>query len=396
MPTIPSNENVSSNFRFTKASLTSALAAFVEHGDPAKDQLDCYDTEAIGLVAVLYRKSKRINFRSRYTFGHRRLSEPLGDLSPAFSVEQARLACAKVRLQAVQGTDPRAGKQAGMTFAELVTEHYFPITRNRKRSHKDDVQKYERWLCSRFGGKPIAAVTSAEIVTFLDMLQATEKLAAATVNRYLALLKAIFRFALEEGVISRNPTKNVRPLVERNERKRFLNAQERQAFVSACNEDENRHAAALFMLLLYTGARLGEALDAKLQDVDLNSATWFLPMTKAGKSAHVHLSDAAVSMLRGVIGTRKSGFLFPGKDPAKAMTRPAKALARISARAGLVDFHIHDLRRTWASVAVNAGVPLFTVSKVLRHASPAITAARYAHLQDKTLVEANNLVAQLI
>lgn len=122
--------------------------------------------------------------------------------------------------------------------------------------------------------------------------------------------------------------------MERNERKRFLNAQERQAFVSACNEDENRHAAALFMLLLYTGARLGEALDAKLQDVDLNSGTWFLPMTKAGKSAHVHLSDAAVSMLRGVIGTRKSGFLFPGKDPAKAMTRPAKALARISARAG--------------------------------------------------------------
>src|SRR5471032_581604 len=186
----------STHFRFTKSSLQAAAAWFSTHGDKKKDQLDCYDTDCVGLIAVLYR-SGRINFRSRPILHKRRISLALDDYSIHNSVEQARLKCMAARLQAAQGIDPRAANRAGITFGELCTDHYFPAVSNRKRSIKDDIQKFDRWLSQRFGHLPLAAIKSADIVAFLDLLRDQEGLTPATVNRYLALIKAVWRYAVE-------------------------------------------------------------------------------------------------------------------------------------------------------------------------------------------------------
>lgn len=325
-----------------------------------------------------------------------RLSLALGDYSSQFTVEQARLECVANRLQTAKGIDPRDANRVGITFGQLWTQHYFPAVKNRKRSIKDDVQKYERWLSSEFGHMPLAAIKSSNIVAFLDVLREREELSPATVNRYLALLKAIWRHAVENDLHPKSPAKHIRPLLELNIRTRVLDPAERLAFKEACKRESNRAAATLFMLLFLTAARLGEALAAKVQDIDLDTGVWYLPMTKSGKAAHICLSSVTLQLLPEVIGKRKAGYLFPGRDSAKPMTRPAKAFERICNDAGIAAFTIHDLRRTWASIAVNAGVPLFTVSKALRHSSPNVTAARYAHLQDKALIDANNLVGALV
>jgi integrase len=393
MPPKTNTHHFSTKFCFTKASLTAASTHFLANSD--KDQLDCYDTKCVGLVAVLYR-SGRINFRARPILHKQRLSLALGDYSAQFTVEQARLACAAARLQAAQGIDPRARSSIGLTFGIVWSDHYYPAEKARKRSIKDDVQKIERRLLPEFGNMPLTAIKSSHIVAFLDMLREREQLLPATVNRYLALLKAIFRYAVENDFLAKSPAKHIRPLLEANIRTRVLNSDERVAFKAACEREKNLAAALLFMLLYLTAARLGEALAAKVEDVDLESGVWYLPMTKSGKAAHICLSSAATDLLRGAIGTRKAGYLFPGKDPAKPMTRPAKAFERICASAGINGFTIHDLRRNWASLAVNAGVSLYTVSKALRHSSPNVTAARYAHLQDQALIDANNLVGALV
>lgn len=393
MPPETNSPSFSTKFGFTKASLSAAQNWFLTSSD--KDQLDCYDTKCVGLIAIIYRGG-RISFRSRLILHKQRLSVALGEYSSQFTVEQARSACAAARLQAAQGTDPRAASRVGITFCQLWAEHYYPAVRNRKRSIKDDVQKFEHRLSSAFGHMPLAAIKSSNIVAFLDMLREQEQLSPATVNRYLALLKAIWRHAVENDLHPKSPAKHIRPLPEQNIRTRVLNLEERSAFKDACERENNRAAASLLMLLALTAARLGEALGARVQDIDLNSGVWYLPRTKSGKAEHICLSSAALKLLREVIGTRESGYLFPGKDPAKPMTRPAKAFERICASAGIIAFTIHDLRRTWASIAVNAGVPLLTVSKALRHSSPNVTAARYAHLQDQALIDANNLVSGLV
>lgn len=392
MPPEPYVTKYATHFRFTKASLLAARAWYLSNG--TTDQLDCYDTECVGLIAVIYR-SGRINFRSRPSLHKRRISVTLDDYSAQNTVEQVRLKCVAARLQASQGNDPRAASRIGITFGELCANHYFPAVEKRKRSVKDDHQKVDRWLTRRFGHMPLAAIKSSDNVAFLDMLSDKEGLSPATVNRYLALLKAIWRYAVENELHPTSPAKHIRPLPECNARTRFLDRAECLAFKATC-EREGTPAAMLFMLLLLTAARLGEGLAAKIEHISLDDGVWYLPMTKAGKPAHICLSDAAVDLLRGLIGERKTGYIFPGKNPSKPMTRPAKTFDRICASAEISNFTIHDLRRTWASVAVNAGVPLFTVSKALRHSSPNVTFARYAHLQDQTLTDANNLVGALV
>lgn len=113
-------------------------------------------------------------------------------------MDQARSACADVRLAVSQGIDPHAEKRKNITFAELFTDVYTPVA-ERKRSWKDDVQKFERWLRNRFGSMLVSSVTSGRIAEFLKMLEEKEKLAPATINRYRALLSAMFRVAIDEG-----------------------------------------------------------------------------------------------------------------------------------------------------------------------------------------------------
>jgi integrase len=393
MPPETNTYHFSTKFCFTKASLGAASTWFLANSD--KNQLDCYDTKCVGLVAVLYR-SGRINFRARPILHKQRLSLALGDYSVQFTVERARLACAAARLQAAQGIDPRAPSRIGLTFNQVWSDHYYPAVKVRKRSIKDDVQKVDRWLSREFGHMPVAAIKSSHIVAFLDMLREREQLSPATVNRYLALVKALLRFAVENDLLAKSPAKHIRPLPEANIQTRVLNSAERAAFKVACERETNRAAAVLFMLLYHTAARLGEALAAKVEDIDLENRVWYLPMTKSGKAGQICLSSAALDMLLEAIGNRKSGYLFPGKDPAKPMTRPAKAFDRICASAGIDGFTIHGLRRNWASIAVNAGVPLYTVSKVLRHSSINVTAVHYAHVQDQALIDANHLVGELL
>jgi integrase len=285
-------------------------------------------------------------------------------------------------------------RRKGILFKELFLEHFVPHNYD-KRSLKDDVQKYDLRLKARFGEMAIAFIQPFDLTSFLRDLRVLHKLSPASINRYLALVKATFRFAVQNDFIAKSPAQYLKPLLESNVRSRTLGEDERGRFVAACNE-ESGQAGRLLLLLVITGARLGEALGAKVTDIDLPGRTWFLPMTKAGKADRIFLSTATVALLREIIGNRRSGFLFLGKEGSKPMTRPAKAFARICARAGIENFRIHDLRRTWATAAINNGVPLHTVATALRHASPHITAKRYAFLQDKELIHAHEVVGQLM
>jgi integrase len=358
-----------------------------------KSQLDCYDTDSKGLIAVIYRDGS-INLRSRLPFRGKRLSIPHGTLSQLFTVDQARLANAAARLKIAQGVDPRMLSPKEMLFGEFFTGLF--VKQNRaKRSLRDDIQKYNLRLAARFGHLPLSSIRQCDLVEFLHELQDRCGLSPATVNRYLALFKAIFRLAVENDLLSKSPARYIKPLLEKNIRTRALGQSEWLSFVAACKAEAGP-SGALLQLLALTGARLGEISAAKVEHVDFSSNSLFLPMSKAGRAANIVLSSAAVAVMREVVGKRRSGYLFPGKDASKPLSRPAKAFARICERAGLENLHIHDLRRTWATTAINNGVPIHTVATALRHASSHMTAKRYAFLHDKALIEAHEVVGRLM
>ena len=88
-------------------------------------------------------------------------------------------------------------------------------------------------------------------------------------------------------------------------------------------------------------------------------------------------------------------YLFPGRTPGKPLNNPIKGFHRILKAAGIENLRIHDLRHSFASLAVNNGATLYEVQHLLGHASPQTT-QRYAHLADERLRQVSGAVGAVV
>lgn len=140
-------------------------------------------------------------------------------------------------------------------------------------------------------------------------------------------------------------------------------------------------------LLLYTGCRVRELLDARWENVDLERRVWFIPTSKTGKSRHVPVSQAAVDAVAAPPRFKDCPWLVPNPDTLQPFVSIKHAWQGPRKAAGLPGSRIHDLRHSAASFMLNSGVDLFAVGKVLGHASYQST-QRYSHLANDTLLAA--------
>jgi integrase len=204
----------------------------------------------------------------------------------------------------------------------------------------------------------------------------------ATVNRFLQDLRAAYNLARRNGKVERNPVADVRLLRENNKRTRELSADEEARLLAALDPAGRRKGTAdlraFVRLTVETGLREGEACALREEDVDWTAGFAALPETKAGEKQHVPLSPEALAILRSL--EPRGGYFFAWPDG-----RPwspgfvTHALGKAIRRAGIPDLRPHDLRHTFACRRLRAGVDLFTVSRLLRHASTAMS-ERYVHL----------------
>ena len=140
--------------------------------------------------------------------------------------------------------------------------------------------------------------------------------------------------------------------------------------------DDDINVRAAFLLLLSTGMRRGEVLKARWTNLDRPQASLFLPTSKSNKARSVPLSSFALAVVKALPRQDDSDYLFPGRKRNPHLTNIAKAWNRIRKRAGTPDLRAHDLRRTFATLAIRAGWSQDMVGRVLGHANPAMT-ARY-------------------
>ena len=174
-------------------------------------------------------------------------------------------------------------------------------------------------------------------------------------------------------------------------RTRHLDPEEQKLLVNACDVDFKRMVIAA----LFTGARYQELAKLKKQDVNLEKQTvYFGPYGKVkGKTRFVHLTDEATEWFRGqiegknalnLVFTRKSYRYFKnrgdGSDGVWNDSDQGYYMQKAYEKAGISKVLFHELRHTYASQLVMAGVPLKFVAEQLGHSSTAMVEKHYGHL----------------
>ena len=210
----------------------------------------------------------------------------------------------------------------------------------------------------------------------------------ASVNREMSCLHHLFRKAVEWQLLERSPFDRGRSLnlKENNKRMRFLNEGEIESLLSACAP----HLKPIVETAILTGMRRGEILSLKWDQV--RGGFIYLEKTKTNEARQIPISDALEAIFRDI--RRRDGlryeyvFTFRGRPIERDLHVGFGAALK---RAGLVDFHFHDLRHTFASQVILNGGSLKHVQELLGHKSMTMT-LRYSHLSQDDKRKAVNLL----
>jgi integrase len=354
-----------------------------------KRKLDLWDTHIRGLVLEVRASGGRtFYFRYQDAYGRQRQHKicAYGDLT----IDKVRKEAQRLRSEVVLGGDPagkKEEKKAIPTYGAFVQRH-LEHARTYQRSF-DTLEGYARnHIVPRWGKLLMSEITQPDVAKWLAE-KSKEGLAPATVEKIRVIMGKSFQLAIEWNVpgVTRNPTHGIKRPPINNARDRYLTASEAHLLKLAVATSRNTQLKYIVGLLLLTGARVSELLNAEWRHIDLEGRRWLIPTSKTGKPRHVPLSQAALDLINAVPRFDRCPYLLPNPKTGKPFTDIKHPWQTARHAAGLPGLRIHDLRHSAASFMINAGVDLFAVGRVLGHADHKST-LRYSHLSDDTLQKA--------
>jgi len=367
----------------------------VDGFEPQAKAYTVRDKDLSGFSVRVYPAGKRAFF-FRYRVGGGRgaaIREPkLGDYGP-MTVDQARGLAKDWAAEVRRGGDPSAARQMqrdAPTMSQLF-DRYLAAAQKRKKasSLRNDTRMIEKQLRPKFGRLKVKDVKRKQVRAYHESLAGTPYEA----NRRLALFSKVFSFAADElEWIARgdHPVKGIQKFKE-TARRRFLSQQEikrlGQALAKAETGELSRsvtvHAVAMLRLLALTGARHGEILKLRWDEVDLGRGCLELEDSKTGRKT-IQLPPAARKILSELPRLHDNPHVIVGAKPGSHLVNIKDSWAAIRQEADLVDVRIHDMRHTFASHGARSGMSLPLIGALLGHTSSQTT-QRYAHLSDDPL-----------
>ncbi|MGA2639106.1 tyrosine-type recombinase/integrase [Methylocella sp.] len=360
-----------------------------------KDREVLWDDAVCGFGVVAFPSGKKVYVAQCRQNGRSRRSNigEHGRLTP----EQARSEAKKLLGLVETGADPISERKAALgvrTFKD-VAEDFLSLhvaTKRKGRTGGEYRRIIETTINPAIGSKRITDVRRSDIARLHGKLVATPYAA----NMTLAIVSALWNWAAkrDEVVATANPAIGIERYPEQG-RERYLTPAELARLGDALRETQiDPFAAAAIRLLILTGARLREILDAKWDHVDYERGVIFLEDSKTGKKP-VYLSAAALAVLAEIPRVDGNPYIVPGAKAGKPRAGLAKPWAAICKAAGLVGVRRHDLRHTFASTGAGASMGLPIIGKLLGH-TQAATTHRYAHLDADPLRRAVDTIGATI
>jgi|HubBroStandDraft_1064217.scaffolds.fasta_scaffold01793_15 integrase len=302
--------------------------------------------------------------------------------SDALTLEQARRRARSYFGTAADGKDPRSSidqMRATPTVRELAESYVNGHAKLKKRTWKTDEAYLNQLLIPRFGAHLASSITRADIANIHTDIG---KKHPYTANRFISIIRKMYNVGCHLGMIPeeiRNPGTEIVPFAEKK-RRRYVTPAEMPSLVAAIDEDPNVFAGHALWLLLLTGVRRSEILNAKWSDVDWDNRTLYIGKTKNGDPVLAPLSRAAIARLNMISRPDDNPYIIRGDIPGEPLVYLDAMWRRIRKKTGYHDLRIHDLRRTVGSWLVRDGASLHLVGAVLNHKDQKTTAG-YAYFQ---------------
>lgn len=255
-------------------------------------------------------------------------------------------------------------------------------------------QSFARRVFPCVGTTPVDEVSRADLLAILDDCKAEGKL--RTANVLFTDLRQMLAFAVERQIIDHNPLDGIKRSKiggKAVERDRYLKDDELRTLLGALPHARlNRRTATAIKLILSTAVRVGEAMSAKWEHVDLEARTWYLPDTKNQRDHTIHLSDFARAQFVDLKSLREAGsdgkllpWVFPNRagdgpvcvksfgkqladrqrPPSRRMSGRTKATRSLELPGG--HWTAHDLRRTAATIMASLGISGDVIDECLNH-----------------------------
>lgn len=355
--------------------------------------VDYYDERMPGLLLKVLSSGRKTYYIRYKNLKKVSCQRKIGN-AVILKLSEARALARRKLAEVAMGGDPFTGKSEILspTLEAFAANDYIPYVKTYKKSWEMDISRIRNHLLPYFGAVRMKDIEKRDVVQLINDQLPIYK--PGSINRVIILLRYIFNLAIKWEVhgVFRNPTAGIPLLKENNQVERFLSAEEAKALLIAIKASKNPMLQHIVSMLILTGARKREVLDAKWEDFDIERKSWRIPNTKAGKARIVPLSDTAIVVLMKLRKKKRSPYAFANPVSLKPYKSIYYSWHTARKMAGLSDVRMHDLRHSFASFLVNAGRSLYEVQILLGH-TQIKTTQRYAHLSTTSLRSASNEVS---
>lgn len=327
----------------------------------------------VGCASKVYFAEGKVNNRTvRVTIGKHGV----------FTAEQARNQARVILGQIAKGTNPNEASREARAKRITLEEAFTDFLLARKNLSPLTVRDYQQDLERHFGDwrrKQLTDITK-------DMVERRYHLlgehSPSQANRAMRFLRSLLNFAIGRyedakgiAILADNPVRRLsqtRAWYRIPRRQTVIKAHELGAWFRAVMDESNckgPSAATLrdyLLLVILTGLRREEAASLRWEDVDLVGRTLTVRHTKNHEDHTLPLSDFLLELLHGRKADAFNDYVFPGGGRKGYINEPRKFMNRITAATN-IKFTLHDLRRTFITVAESLDIPAYALKRLLNH-----------------------------
>ena len=251
-----------------------------------------------------------------------------------------------------------------------------------------------RHLNPYLGDLRLSEITPARVQGLLVFL-GEDGVSPASIGKIYRTFKVIIRRALALELINRDPTTAIKPPRTPDKEMGYLNAEEVSRVLSASEEEPALHA--MVSIAVFSGLRVGEIMALRWQDIDFETGVIRVVRSYTRRHGYsdpkTYAGRRAVPVIPRLVNTLKAYYegqgnpdpevlVFPGRDgtPFDCYNLLRYRFYPLLKRAGVKRIRFHDLRHTYASLCIAAGMDGKALQQAMGHSSITVTLNTYAHL----------------